>query len=145
MTYRQFQFGSRIVRAIGDAVRGGLETIGLPGRSSGAETAVRNGGDGSVNRSPARRPVDDLVDPDTGPTNREEVLEYGCSPAAYVRTVLAEHDGRLKQRRFSDRYGWSSSTISRLLSDLEERGVIERYRVGHEKVVCLPDESPRAS
>ena len=79
-----------------------------------------------------------LVDPDGGPTSRSEVLEYGVSPAEYVRAVVAEHGGRMKQRRFVDEYGWSASTVSRLLSELEDGGAIDRYRVGREKVVAVP-------
>lgn len=60
-------------------------------------------------------------------------------PAQYVRVVLTEHGGRLKQRRFVDEYGWSPSTISELLSSLEDDGAIERYRIGREKVIRLPD------
>ncbi|WP_245724130.1 helix-turn-helix transcriptional regulator [Natronorubrum texcoconense] len=85
-----------------------------------------------------------VTDPETGPTSRGEILEYGLSPAAYVRAVVTEHGGRVKQCRFTDEYGWSSSTISRLLSDLEDRNVIERYRIGHEKVVQLPETKATA-
>ncbi|RZH67267.1 helix-turn-helix transcriptional regulator [Natrinema altunense] len=87
----------------------------------------------------------DLVDPDRGPTNRSELLEYGLTPAEYVRAVLIEHGGRIKQRRFAERYGWAHATLSRLLSELEERNVIDRYRLGREKVVCLPDAIPEAA
>lgn len=80
-----------------------------------------------------------LVGPDDGPTSRSELLEYGFTPEEYVRAVLEKHDGRFKQCRLVEEYGWSSSTVSRLLTDLERRGVVERYRVGREKVVRLPD------
>ncbi|QCS41876.1 MarR family transcriptional regulator [Natrinema versiforme] len=82
------------------------------------------------------------VDPDDGPTSRAEILEYGLTPAEYVRAVLVEHGGRIKQQRFIDRYGWSRATLSRLLSDLEGRDVVERYRIGREKIVCLPAAVP---
>ncbi|ELY52581.1 helix-turn-helix transcriptional regulator [Natronolimnohabitans innermongolicus] len=84
------------------------------------------------------RSIDALLDPETGPTSRSDILEYGCLPSQYVRAVLEEHGGRMKQRQFVERYGWSPSTLSELLSDLEDRGVVERYRLGREKVVCLP-------
>ncbi|TYL36033.1 MarR family transcriptional regulator [Natronococcus pandeyae] len=85
-----------------------------------------------------------LVDPGTGPTSRNELLEYGYTPEEYVRVVLEQHDGRFKQRRLVEEYGWSSSTVSRLLTDLEKRGVVDRYRLGREKVVCSPDTAPSA-
>lgn len=93
----------------------------------------------------ARVPSATLVDPDDGPTSRSEILEYGVSPARYVRAVVADRGGRMKQRRFVDEYGWSPSTASRLLSDLEERGAIRRYRVGQEKVVCVPGRGPESA
>ncbi|ELY86961.1 helix-turn-helix transcriptional regulator [Natrinema altunense] len=92
-----------------------------------------------------RSPTGDLVDPDNGPTNRSDLLEYGVTPEEYVRAVLIEHGGRIKQRRFAERYGWAHATLSRLLSELEERDVIDRYRLGREKVVCLPDAIPEAA
>ncbi|QSW99834.1 helix-turn-helix transcriptional regulator [Haloterrigena alkaliphila] len=85
----------------------------------------------------------DPLDPDTGPTSRGEILEYGWLPSEYVRAVLADHGGRIKQRRFVDEYGWSPSTLSELLSSLEDDGAIERYRLGREKVVRLPEEERR--
>ena len=94
---------------------------------------------GSGSESPAGSNAA-LLDPATGPTSRSEILEHGCVPAQYVRAVLTEHGGRLKQRRFVDDYGWSPSTISELLSSLEDDGAIERYRVGREKVIRLPEE-----
>ncbi|MCU4742825.1 helix-turn-helix transcriptional regulator [Natronoglomus mannanivorans] len=81
-------------------------------------------------------------DPSHWPTTHAEILEYGSTPEEYVRDVLSRNDGRLRQRRFVDDYGWAASTISRLLSELEERGRIVRYRLGREKVVCLPEAVP---
>ncbi|WP_436344966.1 helix-turn-helix transcriptional regulator [Natronorubrum sp. FCH18a] len=125
-------------------VQWGLETIGS--LSPTVETGDRTGrtGDGESapdirHRSAERSTSSDVTDPVTGPTSRSEILEYGLSPAEYVRAVATEHGGRVKQCRFVDEYGWSSSTISRLLSDLEDHGAIERYRIGHEKVVQLPE------
>ncbi|MFC4543181.1 helix-turn-helix transcriptional regulator [Halosolutus amylolyticus] len=92
--------------------------------------------------APESEPSRRYLDPGRGPTSRSEILDHGISPEAYVRAVLEKHDGRLKQRRFADEYGWSASTVSRLLSDLEARGAIERYQLGREKIVCLPSEVP---
>ncbi|WP_255168531.1 helix-turn-helix transcriptional regulator [Natrononativus amylolyticus] len=73
------------------------------------------------------------------PTTREQLLDCGHVPRTYVSEVLFEHGGRVKQCRFVEEYGWSASTISRLLTELEEDGEIERYRIGREKVVSLPE------
>ncbi|ELZ18787.1 hypothetical protein C477_09749 [Haloterrigena salina JCM 13891] len=100
-------------------------------------TRLESGSDPNPKSSPGSRAA--LLDPATGPTSQSEILEHGCVPAQYVRVVLTEHGGRLKQRRFVDEYGWSPSTISELLSSLEDDGAIERYRIGREKVIRLPD------
>lgn len=94
--------------------------------------------------NPERAPVprDSSTTPSHWPTTHAEILEYGFTPEEYVRDVLSRNDGRLRQRRFVDDYGWAASTISRLLSELEERGRIVRYRLGREKVVCLPEAVP---
>lgn len=94
--------------------------------------------------NPERDPVprDPSTAPSHWPTTHAEILEHGFTPEEYVRDVLSRNDGRLRQRRFVDDYGWAASTISRLLSELEERGRIVRYRLGREKVVCLPEAVP---
>lgn len=73
------------------------------------------------------------------PTTRSEILDHGFTPAEYVRRVLREHGGQMRQRQFTDDYGWSPATSSRLLSKLESEGDVVRYRRGREKVVCLPE------
>ncbi|EMA35669.1 helix-turn-helix transcriptional regulator [Halobiforma nitratireducens] len=102
-----------------------------------ADQPVTNPEDGAVTpTAPAETAA--VLDPETAPTNRSEVLEYGLSPAEYVRLVLEENDGWVPQRQFVETYGWSPSTISRLLSELEDEGVIRRYERDRRKIVCLP-------
>ena len=153
---------SRFVRRVRRTARSCLETIrslvhvshGSDSASSGSRladepypderdhgTAMRLESDPDPESPPGSKAA--LLDPATGPTCQGEILEHGCVPAQYVRAVLAEHGGRLKQRRFVDEYGWSPSTVSELLSTLEDDGVIERYRIGREKVIRLPDEEQR--
>ena len=153
MTRRQSRSIARVGEGVRRAVADGLEAIrslvdvrpDRPDRGAvadrGAEDRPELTPDGGTTARPASpsRTVPIPVDPENGPTSRGEILEYGCTPADYVRAVLAEHGGRVKQRRFVDDYGWSPSTISRLLSDVEERGAIVRYRIGREKAVRLPD------
>ncbi|WP_265108402.1 helix-turn-helix transcriptional regulator [Halosolutus halophilus] len=157
MTQRQAPFVSRLSGAVRRTVRrcttasGGVaeaptDRAGADHGGAGVDTAARAE---STDRSaptarsrPSTEPSRRLLDPEQGPTSRSEILEYGISPEAYVRAVLEDRDGRLKQRRFADEYGWSPSTASRLLSDLEARGAIERYQLGREKIVCLPDDVP---
>ncbi|ADB61702.1 hypothetical protein Htur_2831 [Haloterrigena turkmenica DSM 5511] len=117
---------------------GGPDRHGRSDRDLGTDTRLESGLGPGPESPPGSKAA--LLDPATGPTSQSEILEHGCMPAQYVRAVLTEHGGRLKQRRFVDDYGWSPSTISELLSSLEDDGVIERYRIGREKVIRLPDE-----
>lgn len=61
-----------------------------------------------------------------------------------VRRLLDENDGRIRQPEVVEATDWSKATVSRLLSEMESRGEIERFRVGREKVVCLPERVPDA-
>lgn len=61
-----------------------------------------------------------------------------------VRRLLNENGGRIRQPEVVESTDWSKATVSRLLSEMEARGEIERFRVGREKVVCLPEQVPDA-
>lgn len=141
MSHREPPLVSRVVGGVRDAV-GGVGTLLRGDDGHESATDVLGGADRSATGRDGGRDTSAtaLVDPDDGPTSRGEVIERGYSPAEYVRAVVVVHDGTVKQRQFADEYGWSAATISRLLSDLEDRGVIERYRLGREKIVCLPTE-----
>ena len=66
----------------------------------------------------------------TGQTRKETLVE-----------LVEAHDGRVKQVELVDLTGWSKSTVSRHLGELENDGAIDRVPVGRCKVVLLPDES----
>lgn len=63
----------------------------------------------------------------------------------YVCQLLANYGGRMKQQSIIDETGWSKAKVSRVLSDLEERGQVERLRVGRENVVDLVEHQERDS
>lgn len=59
-----------------------------------------------------------------------------------VHQILEEHGGRAYQRGFSRLTGWSDAKVSRVLSEMERNGLVTRYQVGREKIVCLPEHVP---
>lgn len=59
-----------------------------------------------------------------------------------VLQLLEEHDGIIYQSEFVDATGWSKTKVSRILSEMESDGSINRYQIGREKVVCLPGHDP---
>jgi len=93
---------------------------------------TRSGGASSL---PAFDPAD-LTTPNDVPA------KLGLMPGEFVRRVLEENDGRLKQQAFTDYTDWSSSTVSRELQRLEEEEVVVRIQVGREKTVFLPERAP---
>lgn len=149
-------------------VRGRLVTIFSEGR--GRLAALRatppDTDPTDAPRSPAASDPDatdpDATDPDTS-TNEEPdepasfpvlaeeterdihdvLLERGLTREEYVCEILAEHDGRLRQQRIKEYTGWSAASVSRLLGRMEDEGTITRFRIGNEKVVCVPDADPR--
>lgn len=59
-----------------------------------------------------------------------------------VYRILEENDGLIYQADFSEVTSWSRSKVSRVLSDMEAEGLLSRYRLGREKIVCLPGHEP---
>lgn len=64
------------------------------------------------------------------------------SDAERVRQILEVHDGRIKQGEFSAMTNWSEGKVSRVISDMESDGLLHRYQLGREKIVCLPGAEP---
>jgi hypothetical protein len=56
-----------------------------------------------------------------------------------VEALLQERGGRMKQAEVAEVLDWSASKTSRVLSDLEDDGIVERVRLGRENVVDLSD------
>lgn len=71
-------------------------------------------------------------------TKADVFLETGLTPEEFIVAQLEARDGRLRQQAICDITGWSVGTISRILSEMEDDGSIERVRIGQEKLVFLP-------
>lgn len=67
-------------------------------------------------------------------TDEERVLRY-----------LRPHGGRMRQGDLVECTEWSKSKMSRLLSDMEAEGTINRTQIGREKIVALPGHEPGAA
>ncbi|PSP99723.1 hypothetical protein BRC89_03700 [Halobacteriales archaeon QS_4_70_19] len=69
----------------------------------------------------------------------ELFLETGLTPEEYILHVVRS-EGEIRQQQLDDILGWSQSSVSRLLCQMEEEGVVERVRANRGKVVTLsPD------
>lgn len=60
-----------------------------------------------------------------------------------VLFILRQRGGRVRQQTIVGELRWSPSKVSRLLTEMEETGQIERAETGREKVVALPGRLPR--
>lgn len=59
-----------------------------------------------------------------------------------VHQLLDERSGAAYQREVAEVTGWSKAKVSRVLSGMEDDDLIVRFRVGREKIVCLPGQEP---
>lgn len=55
----------------------------------------------------------------------------------YVVRLLRERGGRMRQSTVVEHSGWSKAKVSRLLSEMEDDGIIRKITVGRENVVEL--------
>ena len=71
----------------------------------------------------------------------EELLTDG----ERIRRLLLQSGGQMRQTALVSALPWSSSTVSRKLTELEERGEVSRIQVGRGKVVFYPGNEPDAA
>lgn len=84
-------------------------------------------GTGKPSVSKARKPTPRAM------TDEERIVRY-----------LRPHGGQMRQGELVDCTEWSKSKMSRLLSDMEGEGTINRTQIGREKIVALPGHEPEA-
>jgi hypothetical protein len=109
--------GYLVVRRRGvDAVAGGDESgASEGGDADGATPAADDGAEG---------PPEELL------SNEERVLK-----------LLDEEGGRVKQQRIASEFDWTDAKTSQVVGGLDEAGDVEKFRIGRENVVALPEES----
>lgn len=56
-----------------------------------------------------------------------------------VLELIRKSGGRITQKELREKLGWSEAKLSLVLTDLEGRGLIEKYRKGRGNVVFLKD------
>ena len=59
-----------------------------------------------------------------------------------VVELLESHNGHLKQTAIVSQTEWGKSTVSRTLSEMEERGDIRKISIGRENMIVLSDAEP---
>lgn len=75
-------------------------------------------------------------------SKREIRMATGLQPNEFLVEVVHHNGGQMWQGELADALGWSSSTMSRSLNELESAGEIERRQLGRRKRVFLPEFKP---
>ncbi|ALG82082.1 helix-turn-helix transcriptional regulator [Halanaeroarchaeum sulfurireducens] len=96
----------------------GSTTVGGPDSATPEETSV-----------PPPQPVEESAPPEELLSNEERVIRF-----------LADHGGRAKQQELVDGLDWTEAKTSQVLSSMAEEGTVEKFRIGRENVVKLPED-----
>ncbi|PSP17873.1 hypothetical protein BRC62_04145 [Halobacteriales archaeon QH_10_67_13] len=118
--------GALVTISLGGIV--GVATIVRYRRGSDAETASEGtqtaGGAGTATSATEGTP-----DPDDELLSNEE----------RVLALLETQNGRVKQQRLVEEFGWSETKTSEVVGELKDAGKIDVYRLGRENVLTLPE------
>lgn len=99
-----------------DGASGTGDDVGTGGAIAGATATEAAGADGE-------EPPAELL------SNEERVIRF-----------LEEHGGRVKQQEIVDGLEWTDAKTSQVLSGMASDDQIEKFRIGRENVVKLPDD-----
>ena len=100
------------------------------GESGGSKTV--GGPEGGSPDAPSAPPPE--------PEEKSAPSEALLSNEERVNRFLAEHGGRAKQQEVVDELGWTEAKTSQVLSSMADEGSIEKFRIGRENVVKLPED-----
>ena len=122
----------RVTEALSDR---DADLAALPSLTVTANDSSETDRQRAADRSPTtdHRSFERYIAPDT-----PSVL---LSDEGEVVRLLVANDGRLRQHRIADETDWSKSKVSRLCSQLDADGIIEKVSVGRENVITLSDGS----
>ncbi|WP_049972901.1 helix-turn-helix transcriptional regulator [Haladaptatus cibarius] len=84
------------------------------------------------------RDTNETPPPEEDADESEDIL----TDEGVVLQLLRENRGRMKQVDVVEETGWSKSKVSRLLSRMEDRGDVNRLRVGRGNIVYLDGAKP---
>lgn len=97
---------------------------------------------GQTGDEPPEQPPDVPTD---GPGNDLAIDRPPLTNEDRVLSILEESGGRMKQSRIVEETDWSKSTVSRVLSRMENDGQISKISLGRGNLITLPGEEPPKS
>lgn len=74
----------------------------------------------------------------SSPAKNESIMP----DSEHVVRLLEKREGVTWQNNVMTELGWSACKTSRILSKLEDDQRITRYKIGRQKIVCLPGHEP---
>ncbi|MFB6081447.1 MAG: helix-turn-helix transcriptional regulator [Halanaeroarchaeum sp.] len=83
---------------------------------------------------------EDGVVPTPSTETDDETPEELLSNEERVKRFLEEHGGRAKQQEIVEGLDWTEAKTSQVLSEMHDAGDVDKFRIGRENVVKLPDE-----
>ncbi|WP_312910199.1 helix-turn-helix transcriptional regulator [Natronosalvus caseinilyticus] len=141
-------------RSDGDGGDGSAQTHTRDRTLDGGETGPTT--NGSVDTDQPSRDAD--TEPPTpsqnGSSGTSESIESSTTPESddplltdqeQIQQLIAQSGGRMRQSDLVDETKWSSSSVSRKLSSMEEDGLITRVQVGRGNLVFLAGYEPDAA
>ena len=95
----------------------------------------REGRSGPPSATTPEAPSDGAAAADAGDGPPPELLSNEERVSQYLDSV----GGRAKQQEIVDALDWTEAKTSQVLSEMESAGTVEKFRIGRENVVKLPD------
>ncbi|QLG28809.1 hypothetical protein HUG10_15230 [Halorarum halophilum] len=84
-------------------------------------------------------------DPSALCSRRHFVTELGISHDEFFARLIEDQSGSLPQKEFTEFTSLSSSTVSRILREMEDDEQVVRVQIGRENIVYLPEHAPAGS
>ncbi|MEL4305390.1 DUF7343 domain-containing protein [Methanococcoides sp. LMO-2] len=93
-------------------------------------------------RSEAASPEDPEVSKESVATEDVEVEEQAPLPSDLqeVLDIIRSGGGRITQKDLRSKLSYSEAKVSLIVSDLENRGLVEKFKKGRGNVILIPDE-----
>lgn len=106
-----------------------------PGDVSASDQSEASGTDGTDGAGTGRNAAERKTE-----ANQSPIDESILTNEEVVCRLLDRNKGRMRQSQIIESTEWSKAKVSRVLSDMEEKGVVDRVRIGRENVVDLQSD-----
>ena len=130
---------ARIWRKVSQATPPETESV-----EHSAESVEKQASSSDEGETESAGPLGDY-DPSALCSRRHFVTEMGISHDEFFSRLLEEQGGSLRQKEFAEFTSLSSSTISRILQEMEDDEQVVRVQIGRENIVYLPEHAPAGS